>query len=327
MARRKAASGLARGWKRRERGQVVHRWRTKRAWTVILALTLSAWAGLAFAAEKGAMNETVAWPSGAGGWTGKGEAVRYRGRAIFDYIDGAGEVYLTYNFREVSVRRYERKDRAAIIAELYDMGTAQDAFGVFSWDRQDPEAGIGQGSEFGGGLLRFWKGRHFVSVYGEGEGKEQERAILEIGRGLASSIAGTGEPPRLIRSLPDEGRVEGSVRFVRSHVLLNQRCFISNENILRLGADTEAVFARYDLGKERTFVIVVGYPTEAGARSALASFTKAYKLGADGMGEAGGAWTGAEAEGRHVIIALRAQDRAAARRLIDSGKMKLKEGP
>ena len=295
--------------------------------TVILALSLLAWAGLAFAAEKGAMNETVAWPSGAGGWTGKGEAVRYRGRAIFDYIDGAGEVYLTYNFREVSVRRYERKDRAAIIAELYDMGTAQDAFGVFSWDRQDPEAGIGQGSEFGGGLLRFWKGRHFVSVYGEGEGKEQERAILEIGRGLASSIAGTGEPPRLIRSLPDEGRVEGSVRFVRSHVLLNQRCFISNENILRLGADTEAVFARYDLGKERTFVIVVGYPTEAGARSALASFTKAYKLGADGMGEAGGAWTGAEAEGRHVIIALRAQDRAAARRLIDSGKMKLKEGP
>jgi hypothetical protein len=327
MARRKAASGLARGWKRRERGQVVHRWRTKRALTVILALSLLAWAGLAFAAEKGAMNETVAWPSGAGGWTGKGEAVRYRGRAIFDYIDGAGEVYLTYNFREVSVRRYERKDRAAIIAELYDMGTAQDAFGVFSWDRQDPEAGIGQGSEFGGGLLRFWKGRHFVSVYGEGEGKEQERAILEIGRGLASSIAGTGEPPRLIRSLPDEGRVEGSVRFVRSHVLLNQRCFISNENILRLGTDTEAVFARYDLGKERTFVIVVGYPTEAGARSALASFTKAYKLGADGMGEAGGAWTGAEAEGRHVIIALRAQDRAAARRLIDSGKMKLKEGP
>ena len=295
--------------------------------TVILALSLLAWAGLAFAAEKGAMNETVAWPSGAGGWTGKGEAVRYRGRAIFDYIDGAGEVYLTYNFREVSVRRYERKDRAAIIAELYDMGTAQDAFGVFSWDRQDPEAGIGQGSEFGGGLLRFWKGRHFVSVYGEGEGKEQERAILEIGRGLASSIAGTGEPPRLIRSLPDEGRVEGSVRFVRSHVLLNQRCFISNENILRLGTDTEAVFARYDLGKERTFVLIVGYPTEAGARSALASFAKAYKLGADGMGEAGGAWTGAEAEGRQVIIALRAQDRAAARRLIDSGKMKLKEGP
>jgi len=295
--------------------------------TVILALSLLAWAGLAFAAEKGAMNETVAWPSGAGGWTGKGEAVRYRGRAIFDYIDGAGEVYLTYNFREVSVRRYERKGRPAIIAELYDMGTAQDAFGVFSWDRQDPEAGIGQGSEFGGGLLRFWKGRHFVSVYGEGEGKEQERAILEIGRGLASSIAGTGEPPRLIRSLPDEGRVEGSVRFVRSHVLLNQRCFISNENILRLGTDTEAVFARYDLGKERTFVLIVGYPTEAGARSALASFAKAYKLGADGMGEAGGAWTGAEAEGRQVIIALRAQDRAVARRLIDSGKMKLKEGP
>ena len=107
------------------------------------------------------------------------------------------------------------------------MGSPADAFGVFSFDRQDPDAGIGQGSEFGGGLLRFWKGRYFVSVYGEGEGKEQEEAVLEIGRRLASSIVETGEPPRLIRALPEERQVEGSVRFVRSHVLLNQRCFVS----------------------------------------------------------------------------------------------------
>ena len=162
------------------------------------------------------------------------------------------------------------------------MGTPQDAFGVFTWDRQDPDAGIGQGSEFGGGLLRFWKGRHFVSVYGEGEGKEQEQAVLEIGRRLASSIVETGGPPRLIGALPDERRVADTARFVRSHVLLNQRCFISNENILGLEADTEAVFARYDFGKDRTFVLLVGYPTEARAASAFAAFGKAYKLDAGG---------------------------------------------
>src|SRR5208283_4197241 len=186
----------------------------KAAFAIMIAFSL--WLMLGAAAGKGAMDETIRWPSEAGGWKRTGEAVRYQGREIFDYMDGAGEVYLAYNFRQLTVHRFERQGHPALIAELYEMGTPADAFGVFSFDKQDPGAGIGQGSEFGGGLLRFWKGRHFASVYGEGEGHEQEQAVLEIGRGLASSIVETGEPPRLIRSLPEGKQVEGSVKFVRS---------------------------------------------------------------------------------------------------------------
>jgi len=292
----------------------------------MIALSLRLMPGAA--AGKGAMDETIGWPSEAGGWKRTGEAVRYQGRAIFDYIDGAGEVYLAYNFRQLTVHRFERQGHPALIAELYEMGTPADAFGVFSFDMQDPEAGIGQGSEFGGGLLRFWKGRHFVSIYGEGEGKEQEQAVLEIGQKLASSIVGTGEPPRLIRALPGERRIEGSVKFVRSHVLLNQRCFISHENILRLDADTEAVFARYDFGKDKTFVLLVGYPSEEKASSAFATFRKAYALDGGGVvQDEGGTWTGARKEGPRIIIALHAPEAETVRKLIDEMKTKLKEEP
>ncbi len=309
---------------RRTRQQIVYSGRTKAALVIIIALALLPWLGAA--SGKGAMDETIGWPSEAGGWKRTGEAARYQGRAIFDYMDGAGEVYLAYNFRQLTVHRFERQGYPALIAEIFEMGTPADAFGVFSFDKQDPEAGIGQGSEFGGGLLRFWKGRHFVSIYGEGEGKEQEQAVLEIGRRLASSIVGTGEPPRLMRALPTERQVEGSVRFVRSHVLLNQRCFISYENILRLEADTEAVFARYDFGKDRTFVLLVGYPGEARARSALAAFRKAYMLDAGGMVQTeGGTWTRAEIEGPRIIIVLHAPDKKVVGQLIDATRTKLKE--
>ncbi|MGD0661168.1 MAG: DUF6599 family protein [Syntrophorhabdales bacterium] len=291
----------------------------------LMVLFVVLWAD--FAAGRDAMDETTGWPLGAGGWKRTGEAVLYKGRAIFDYMDGAGEVYLAYDFKELEVQRFEREGHPAIIAEAYEMGTPQDAFGVFTWDRQDPDAAIGQGSEFGGGLLRFWKGRHFFSVYGEGEGKEQEQAVLEIGRGLASSIAETGEPPLLLRALPEEHRVEQSLRFVRSHVLLNQRCFISNENILGLMSDTEAVFARYDFGKERTFVLVVNYPTEARAHSALASLDKAYKLDGGRPAEAGGTWTGAQMEGRRLVVALHTPTAEKARQLIEATKTRLKEEP
>lgn len=288
-----------------------------------MALSLVTWP--AFADGKGTMDGTIKWPSEASGWKKMEEAARYQGRAIFDYMDGAGEVYLAYDFNELKVYRYVREGHPDLIAELFRMGSAYDAFGVFSWDRQDPDAGIGQGSEFGGGLLRFWKGRYFVSIYGEGEGKEQEQAVLAIGRSLASSVVETGEPPRLIRALPDEHRVQESVKFVRSHVLLNQRCFISNENILGLGPDTEAVFARYDLGKDRTFVLVVAYPTGTKAKSALAAFRKAYALDTGGIAQADGNWTGAQIEGGRLVIALHAPAADTARHLMNATKTKLKE--
>jgi hypothetical protein len=291
--------------------------------TLIAVLFLLVQAG--FAEGKGAMDRTVVWPSGAGGWKKAGEAVGYRGRAIFDYIDGAGEVFIAFNYRGLAVLRYERAGRPPIVAEAYEMGTPQDAFGVFTWDRHDPEAGIGQGSEFGGGMLRLWKGRWFFSIYGEGEGKEQEEAVLEIGRRLAASAAAEGGPPRLMEALPEERRVADTARFVRSHVLLNQRCFIARENILALAPDTEAVFARYDIGKERTFLLLVAYPMESRAKSALASFGRAYKLDGTGMIEAKGAWTGARLEGRRIIIVINAPEAGAAVRLMDTAKSRLKE--
>jgi hypothetical protein len=301
----------------------MHSGRSKALFVCLMVLSLFTWP--AFADEKGTMDGTIKWPSEAGGWKRTGEAVRYQGRAIFDYMDGAGEVYLAYNFDELTVYRYTREGHPDLIAELYRMGSPHDAFGVFLWDRQDPDAGIGQGSEFGGGLLRFWKGRYFVSIYGEGEGKEQEEAVLAIGRSLASSVVETGEPPRLIRALPDEHRVQESVKFVRSHVLLNQRCFISNENILGLGPDTEAVFARYDLGKDRSFVLVVAYPDGTKAKSALSAFRKAYALDTDGLAQANGASTGAQIDGARLIIALHAPDADAARQLMNVARMKLRE--
>jgi hypothetical protein len=299
--------------------------RVNMAVVVMVVLSLTPWAALA--AERGTMEKSMMWPSEAEGWKRSDSVAHYEGRTIFHYMDGAGEVYLAYNFRQLTVSHFEKQGHPSIIAELYEMGSPADAFGVFSFDRQDPEAGIGQGSEFGGGLLRFWKGRYFASIYGEGEGKEQEQAVIEIGQRLAAAIADTGEPPRLIHSLPQERQVEGSVRFLRSHVLLNERYFISHQNILQLEADTEAVFAQYDFKKSKSYLLLIGYPNQAKARSALATFRKAYmQNAAHSIAEsADGTWTGAEIDGPHIVIALHAPNQETARQLIAETKMRLKE--
>ena len=283
-----------------------------------------------FAAGKGKMSAIIEWPVEAAGWKWDGEAVTFRGESLYDYIDGAAEVYLAYNFQKTDVRRYLKPGQPDIVAEVYQMGSSADAYGVFSLERQDPEAGIGQGSEFGGSLLRFWKGRYFATVLGNGSGKELEEAVLHLGRELDRGIMKTGEPPRLLRLLPERADLPQPEKlcFVRSHVLLNRCFFISHRNILRLANDVQALLARYSQGENRPRLLLVRYPNAVQARSAYAFFRAAY------LPEAGprpavrtedGAWTRAERYKHFIVIVFGAGEAAEAEQWIQMTMANLKK--
>ena len=294
------------------------------AWWFLLSLASGFLAPpFGLAAGKGKMTDKIHWPPEAAGWKWDQEETAFEGESLYNHIDGAAEVYLAYNFRRAAVRRYVRAGQPEIVAEVYRLGSPEDAFGVFSLERQDPEADIGQGSEFGGSLLRFWKGRYFATVLGNGTGKELEEAVLSLGRELARGIKETGEPPRLLRGLPDRDSLPAPERvcFVRSHVLLNRCFFISHQNILRLANDVQALLARYSRGKSPLRILLVRYPTAARARSAYGSFRSAY------LPEAGprsavrtedGVWTRAERYKHLVVVVFGAGDPSEAEQLVQT---------
>lgn len=228
---------------------------------------------------KGKMNPKISLPSEIAGWKWDGKEKKYNSRTLFDYINGAAELYLAYGFQGLMVRRFEKIGQPPILIEVYEMASSEDAYGVFSFEHQDEPVGIGQGSEFGGGLLRFWKGRHFISVYAEGEGSGIESAILSLGRATAEGIPTRGPEPTLIQFLPGRelGLVDKSVRYLKSHVLLNQRFFIAHQNILNLSRNTEAVLATYlQADKQRIWLLVIRYPSSKDAAATLRSFKKIY---------------------------------------------------
>jgi hypothetical protein len=282
-----------------------------------------------FSAGKGKMAGKINWPPEAAGWKWDREVVTFNGESLYHYIDGAAEVYLAYNFQKVTARRYVKVDQPDIVAEVYRMGSSEDAFGVFSLEQQDPEAGIGQGSEFGGSLLRFWKGRYFATVLGSGTGKELEEAVLSLGRELAKGIQETGDPPRLLRYLPESPKpATDRICFVRSHVLLNRCFFISHQNILRLANDVQALLVRYPQKEKKLCVLLIRYPTAARARSALAGFRSAY-LPEAGPGGAvrteDGAWTKAERFNIFMVIVFGAGGPAEAERWVQTTMAKFKK--
>jgi hypothetical protein len=278
--------------------------------------------------EKREMNQGIFLPSEVAGWKWDEKEMKYNSRTVFDYIDGAAELYLAYGFQNLTVRRFKKSDKPPLIVELYEMASSEDAYGVFSFERQDEGMGIGQGSEFGGGLLRFWKGKYFVSVYAEGEGVGVESAILKTGGAAANSISAAGPEPQLVGFIPGEnlGLVDKSVRYLKSHVLLNQRFFVAHQNILHLSQKTEAVLAQYLQDKQKTQLLLIRYPNQKQATDAYQDFMKAYLPDArekDYSKTEDGKWTFARQRKEFVLIVFGAPAAADAESLLKATEEKL----
>ncbi len=275
------------------------------------------------------MAPKITLPVEVAGWKWDGKESTYNSRTVFDYINGAAELYLAYGFQGLKVRRFEKPGSPPINLEVYEMASPEDAYGVFSFEYQDDPAGIGQGSEFGGGLLRFWKGKYFLSVYAEGEGEGVGATILGIGRAAAQAIPTTGSEPKIIQLLPgkDLGLVDKSTRYLKSHVLLNQRFFISHQNLLNLSRKTEAVLATYSQGTQKTQLLLIRYTNADEAGVALKTFKSAYMPEAgerDRVKTEDKKWTFARQQKEYLLLVFSAPAESNAEALLKPTEEKLK---
>jgi hypothetical protein len=143
-------------------------------------------------------------PKEINGWSVAGEDKLFDTETIFDYINGAGEIYRAYNFRSLLARQYSREGQPNIIADLFDMGSAKDAYGIFSHSLEEEDVSIGQGATYMGGLLSFWKDRFFVSLYAEEETEEAKEALFSLAKEVAVSIKDEGQIPDIISFFPPE---------------------------------------------------------------------------------------------------------------------------
>jgi hypothetical protein len=207
-------------------------------------------------------------------WTRSDSADSYNRETIFDYINGAGEVYRSYAFGQVVVVVYAGPQGPDITVELFDMGNPADAYGVFSYAREREETGIGGGYEQKGRVLCFWQDRYYVCVASEERTADSDRALLDISRAISDRLPAASDPPDLVAMLPGEGLVAFSERFFHLHQSLNYQYYLARANILELSTETDAVLARYAPGS--TYLLLVRYANESDAAAAVSSFRQGY---------------------------------------------------
>jgi len=273
------------------------------------------------------MNELL--PNEMHGWRAQENDEIYDRDTLYQYMNGAAEVYLTYSYKQLLVRRFIKDQQPDIIVELFDMGSSEDAFGVFSHSRESEEVGIGQGSEYRGGLLCFWKGNFFVCVLAERENPSTKKAVLDLGSAIASAIKETGSKPKLVDFLPVEGLMERSVRYFHKHTSLNYHYFVADQNILNLDESSQALLARYQPAEGKSYLLLVQYQNIAQANAAFDSFITTYIPEAKQTGIAqleNGKWTAAKLVQEFVVVVFDAPSKAFAETLLQtaSNKMEVK---
>lgn len=265
-------------------------------------------------------------PDSINGWT-QNEDRFYDPESIFGYINGAGEVYRAYEFIELRARFYTKPEAPDIFADIFDMGSSRNAFGVFTHDREGEPTEIGQNALYKGGLLTFWKGRYYVSIYATRETESSRDTVLELGREIADSITQSGEVPSLIHQLPESGLMEKQTRFFFHPAIMNYHYFVADENILELSPETDAVLATYSAGKKSVRLLAVKYPDKTQCQSAYSSFLRKFMPDSEGDGKIqteDGLWTAVRKFGGLLVIIFDAPAVRMAEDLFNQMEAKIK---
>ena len=145
---------------------------------------------------------------------------------------------------------------------------------------------------------------------------------------MDNAISATGPEPRIIQYLPGQtfGLVDKSIRYLKSHVLLNQRLFISHQNILDLSRETEATLATYLRDRQKVHLLLIRYPNSPKAKEAFQSFTKAYMpdaAGKDRVKTEDRKWTFARQSDDYILIIFGAPRESDAEALLKVQKKRL----
>ena len=102
-------------------------------------------------------------------------------------IGGNPELYHNYGFIEGASVEYQTPrlgSQPLILLELFDMGTPENAFGVYSRNRypQDEFEWVGSRAIVSGRGLNFWKGRYFIQIEGYEFASQITQGMVELAK-------------------------------------------------------------------------------------------------------------------------------------------------
>lgn len=294
---------------------------------------------------------TIDLPKTTGSWTRPDSPRIVTSQNIFDYMDGAGELYIGYRFDHLEVYEYKSDSQDDILVELYNMETSDDAFGLLSLDWGGEPVSLCETAQnkknqsqsqpiralYGEGLLRIWSDNLYARIMAFRETPESREAVLSLGKVITSNRKNPSDPGLLKALSPRIGSDwelrKDRMSFFRSYLVLNSIYYLSPQNILDLDHSTEAVTAPYENTSEgrdfkRPQFFLVKYEDPVKAKNALVHFHDAFlpdhkkKVETDTSAKKPSAfkiedgWLAYQLSGKYLVIVFDCHDGESAEMII-----------
>jgi hypothetical protein len=119
---------------------------------------------------------------------------------LSDKIDGKAELYLSAGFKEMSCRKFGlgAADKTYVEVFLYDMGSASNAFAVFSGQRRAGSANIPLTANAYAttNALFFTQGRYYVEIVADRASESLQNSLETYAKALLAKLPAEGETKR-----------------------------------------------------------------------------------------------------------------------------------
>lgn len=192
-----------------------------RSWLILLALV-----AVFPAAAQEAIKARLAEPPLPEGWTREGDIAVYDEKTLFELINGEAELYFPYRFQFCYEAAYVSASDAELsyAAEVYEMGSHLDAFGIYSNYRDVDEEFIAVGAQgfIGSTQIIFYQDRCFVKLREAGKLREDKDTLLAMAKAISQALpANTPPPPQLwaLRFMQRAGIVPNTEKYTARSLL------------------------------------------------------------------------------------------------------------
>ena len=150
------------------------------------------------------------------GWKQSGDIQTFSPKDLFEYINGAADLYLSYDFQELKVAEYQNEKKASVTIEMYRHKTPIDAFGIYSQERLSDAnfLDIGAQGYSETDVLNFVSGNYYVKMSSFKTGPEDQKVLPTFARKIVENLGEKGSLPSILSAFPKEGKRENSEKFV-----------------------------------------------------------------------------------------------------------------
>jgi hypothetical protein len=165
------------------------------------------------------MQGNIVFPDIAG-WKLKEDQRIYTGKDLWELIDGAADIFLSYDFRDLHIAEYSNKDKI-IRVELYRHSTPYNAYGIYTAERMPdyPQVSVGSQGYKSQGVLNFLAGDYYVKIMSAGAVEAEENSIAQVAGRINEMLGQPVGLPDVLKLFPEEGKEDLSDSYIAQNFL------------------------------------------------------------------------------------------------------------